>query len=242
MTEVLQEPYPVWQGLFDNAPDKEDRTELEDKACLLAELNYQTCNGGFPQWVDNGYGVRWQDTVDVLKEVGTKNAMKAIALIETFAEFIDDSKENRGCFGDYWLTETDTCYEICYDEENDEEYEEEYEEEYNPGWDYADKASSKYYEFNEALEAEIEAFLANGGKPNENPTEAITEASKANRKPIIRGPIDGNAFSILGVVQNALKKDTDMSNDEIEEIMKEAMSGDYNHLLQTCMKHVEFKI
>jgi hypothetical protein len=47
---------------------------------------------------------------------------------------------------------------------------------------------------------------------------------------------DGNAFAILGKVQKALKRagEKDAAND----FMQEAMSGDYDHLLQTAMKYV----
>jgi hypothetical protein len=45
---------------------------------------------------------------------------------------------------------------------------------------------------------------------------------------------DGNAFMILGLMSRALKKGG-ASKAEVDEFMKEAMSGDYDHLLQTCM-------
>lgn len=49
--------------------------------------------------------------------------------------------------------------------------------------------------------------------------------------------LNGNAFSILGAVARALKKEK-ISGEEIQKFQKEATSGDYNHLLQTCMKWV----
>lgn len=48
---------------------------------------------------------------------------------------------------------------------------------------------------------------------------------------------DGNAFSILGRVKNALIKAG--LNDQAERFLKEATSGDYEHLLITCMKYVD---
>ena len=48
---------------------------------------------------------------------------------------------------------------------------------------------------------------------------------------------DGNAFAILGKVSKALKK---AGHKELaEEFMAEATSGDYDHLLGTCMDYVE---
>jgi hypothetical protein len=49
---------------------------------------------------------------------------------------------------------------------------------------------------------------------------------------------DGNAFSILGSVIRAMRA-ASLPHDEIKRFRDEAMSGDYDHLLQTCMKWVE---
>jgi len=48
---------------------------------------------------------------------------------------------------------------------------------------------------------------------------------------------DGNSFAILAKVSKALKKAgyKDLAN----EFMDEATSGNYDHLLQTCMNYVE---
>ena len=50
---------------------------------------------------------------------------------------------------------------------------------------------------------------------------------------------DGNAFFILGTVNKALKRAGLMK--EAEAFMKEATTGDYDHLLQTAMKFVEIR-
>ena len=49
---------------------------------------------------------------------------------------------------------------------------------------------------------------------------------------------DGNAFSILGRVRKAMRR-ADIPETEIEQFSVEAMSGNYDHLLQTVMKTVE---
>jgi len=49
---------------------------------------------------------------------------------------------------------------------------------------------------------------------------------------------DGNAFAILGRVQRALRQ-ADVPSDEIDQFRKEATAGDYDHLLQTCMRWVD---
>lgn len=48
---------------------------------------------------------------------------------------------------------------------------------------------------------------------------------------------DGNAFSILGAVSKALKRAG--HGDVVDEFWAEATSGDYDHLLATCMRWVE---
>lgn len=49
---------------------------------------------------------------------------------------------------------------------------------------------------------------------------------------------DGNAFSIIAMVSKAMRK-AKVSEADIDQFKKEAMSGDYDHLLQTTMKTVD---
>ncbi len=48
---------------------------------------------------------------------------------------------------------------------------------------------------------------------------------------------DGNAFAILGKVRRELRRN-DVSDEQIEEFLEDAKSGDYNHLLNTAMNWV----
>lgn len=50
--------------------------------------------------------------------------------------------------------------------------------------------------------------------------------------------LDGNAFSIMGAFRRQAQKEN-WINDEIQSVLDEAMSGDYNHLLCTIMKYCE---
>jgi hypothetical protein len=47
---------------------------------------------------------------------------------------------------------------------------------------------------------------------------------------------DGNAFAILGRVRRAILKSN--RPELAEAFMQEAMAGDYDHLLATCMRYV----
>lgn len=48
---------------------------------------------------------------------------------------------------------------------------------------------------------------------------------------------DGNAFAIIGRVRNAMRR-AKVSESEVTAFTNEATSGDYDHMLQTCMKWV----
>jgi len=49
---------------------------------------------------------------------------------------------------------------------------------------------------------------------------------------------DGNAFSILGRFQKAARR-AGWSKEETDAVIKEAMSGDYNHLLAFLCRHCD---
>jgi len=51
---------------------------------------------------------------------------------------------------------------------------------------------------------------------------------------------DGNAFSILGIARRAAKS-AGWTSIQIEDMMKEAMSGDYNNLIGTVSKYFDVR-
>lgn len=50
--------------------------------------------------------------------------------------------------------------------------------------------------------------------------------------------LDGNAFALLGAFQKQARREG-WTAEEIKAVMDEAQSGDYDHLLQTLMRHCE---
>lgn len=50
--------------------------------------------------------------------------------------------------------------------------------------------------------------------------------------------LDGNAFSLMGAFRRQAKKEG-WTKDEIDGVLKEAQSLDYNHLLATLADHCE---
>lgn len=49
---------------------------------------------------------------------------------------------------------------------------------------------------------------------------------------------DGNAMSVIGRITAALRRNK-VSNDEINQFVEEAMSGDYDNVLATAMRWVD---
>ena len=49
---------------------------------------------------------------------------------------------------------------------------------------------------------------------------------------------DGNAFSIMGLVNRAMYR-AGLTAEQVTEYMDEATAGDYDHLLQTTMRYVD---
>ena len=48
--------------------------------------------------------------------------------------------------------------------------------------------------------------------------------------------VNGNAFSVIGAFQQAAKK-AGWPKDQIREVLDDAMSSDYDHLLATILNH-----
>ncbi len=61
-----------------------------------------------------------------------------------------------------------------------------------------------------------------------------------SEKPVVRGPVDGNAFAIMGAVIRALKAAG--QGDKVPEYTQKATSGDYDNLLRVSMEYVDFEL
>lgn len=49
--------------------------------------------------------------------------------------------------------------------------------------------------------------------------------------------VDGNAYSIMGYTAHALKREG--LRDKVDQMYKEATSGDYDNLIRVCMKYID---
>jgi hypothetical protein len=98
-----------------------EASDLERMAVVLGNLNYQVENGGFNQWVDNGYCTHISDVKECLELIDTETTRKILPMVETVEEFLLDevisgSVESRGCGG--WYFDDEKCgrdMESCYD-------------------------------------------------------------------------------------------------------------------------------
>lgn len=53
--------------------------------------------------------------------------------------------------------------------------------------------------------------------------------------------VDGNAYAIMGAVRRLLKRHG-VSQDTVDEFTKEAKNGDYDHMIQTCMRWINLEL
>ncbi len=72
-----------------------------------------------------------------------------------------------------------------------------------------------------------------------NESEVMDLCANEEEKPELRliGE-DGNVFFILGKAVRAARQ-AGWSEEKVEKFKKEAISGDYDHALQTCMEYFE---
>lgn len=59
-------------------------------------------------------------------------------------------------------------------------------------------------------------------------------------KPIVRGPVDGNAWSVMAAVRRALR-DAGLA-EQVPEYIQRATSGDYGNLLRVSLEYVDFEL
>ncbi len=68
-------------------------------------------------------------------------------------------------------------------------------------------------------------------------TAPKVDISKLSRPTANLVGVNGNVFSVLGHASKALKKGG-WTPPQVEAFMQEAMSGDYDNALRTCMKYL----
>lgn len=175
----------VWQPIVDRAFEKLRKTEyfqthnidterelldsldkVEKEAMVLGKFMQQVHNGGFAQWVDNGYAHHIDELIKALGNVGGSYSKKVIDLLESLLPYLD----HNGNF-----IEEDEPYEECYDVDTgeldkygDPIYEEECYDTWEtsvPGWEFAYTLDTPFYNISKEWQEEVLEYLlkqANG--------------------------------------------------------------------------------
>ena len=73
---------------------------------------------------------------------------------------------------------------------------------------------------------------------NKNYRKKVTIIEHAEKVQFDIANSDGNAFALIGGWKRAARREG-WSEDEIETVIADAMSGDYDHLVQTIMEYSE---
>jgi len=135
-----------WEELlekaYNNRPQNESYEDFLDSlptverhAVLLGTMDGQVKNGGWKQWVGNGYATQLQMVLRVLKQMGTDSAQKVVGMLRKLAPYIDSEMENRGTFHRYWKNGD------------------------GPDEDFLSALDDEYYALDEAFEKEVIAYL-----------------------------------------------------------------------------------
>ena len=90
-----------------------------------------------------------------------------------------------------------------------------------------------------AIDKDIEAIMNQFCHAIINNTTVVDSTPfRSGKKPKCKDfRSDGNAFALIGKVSRCLKENG--LKDQVEAFQKEAMSGDYNNVLRTCLKYVD---
>jgi len=219
-------------------------SSVERSAYLLNVLIGQVLNGGFHQWVGNGYALRLQETLAVVTAIGTPNSAAVAAALAALSPVINFEVSDEGCCGDYWVEPRGSRRGFHADDEEEGQDE----EEQSPGVAIAESLDENFCEIYEAWTLEIEAWLADGAPNRSTALGPVKRAVLAPSTGPVRYPQvsvrligeDSNAFRIMGATKEALKQ-YGVSAEEIAEFQRQARSGDYDHLLQTCIQWVSVK-
>jgi hypothetical protein len=144
---LLTENCP-WQALMDVAYDRWQTnphiksfkdmlntcTPKERAACILGKLNQQVENGGFLQWVDNGYAMGSHDWLESLLESMGPVSKKVLVLCQEMLSYCNDEGE-------------------LQDEDGDGDHD-------PRPWEASNALSTDFYNLEEEWHPEIYAYLA----------------------------------------------------------------------------------
>lgn len=214
-------------------------SEIEQAAVALGKLNQQVCNGGFNQWFDNGYAQVMADTclkaLAAMPQTGTVQEVTALLTLyhrvvegaeQEFASLENecDSNEDGECTG-CGACEVTSAADLAFRDLAE------------------DDLNDRYYAVDEKFLAECEEFFGHAVSRMLAGASVVVQAHPLSvyppGKPLVKlVGTDGNAFAVMGACRKAARK-AGWSNDQIQVVLDEMQSGDYNHLLATAGKYFE---
>ncbi len=115
--------------------DKPLRSEMNEKKDISQQINAfevlhsQVCNGGFQQWLINGYGELAEITICTLEAIGTENALKVADMVKKVIAEVEINSDDE---------------DFIYDSEFCE---------------YLDGLDNAFYQISDALQEEFKAYL-----------------------------------------------------------------------------------
>lgn len=131
--------------------DLDQLSPLHRGAYLLGCLIGQVRNGGFAQWVGNGYGLRLRETRAAAVAVGTECSQRIVAMLDGLEHSVDLDAEDRG-YGGLYFTMTAEEEEIFENGGDVITY----------GEALCDGFDDQFDEFDAHWELEVNAWLAAG--------------------------------------------------------------------------------
>ena len=266
---ILDAGYAAWQsepkwGYADMLENAETfYGEAAKLFIMLGKYNQQVCNGGHFQYYDNNYASEGKSHRDTDTDISLHKEMinlfksyrldvlplgaEVLKIMEAFHIEKDEEREITESCGDCGGSGCENCDrgEVTVDNQ-----------EYGnvSNCDDLDKLDTAYYEIYErfmgTVEQHVQEWFAKDANPISQtavpfdpfdlsePTAKAVAALPENKPRVKLIGQDGNAFRVMGAAQKAMRQ-FGLPKEKIDEYMKEAMSGDYDHLLATTMKYCD---
>jgi hypothetical protein len=109
----------VWKVHFSKGSIYEALPPLERKAIVLWDLHRQVYNGGFGQWVRNGYARSSREIVDATEEIGTNAAMEVQAIVKQMSILLQTERITEDEWEDAMSDYTNRYYHVMANFEDD---------------------------------------------------------------------------------------------------------------------------
>jgi hypothetical protein len=241
--------------------------EVAKLLVMVGKYNQQVGNGGHYQYFDNGYaGQEDRRRRNGNQDLSLHEEMVKLFEKHRLQFLINGEKvltvmKNLRIVKDEERTITETCSECggndddCKDCDNGEV------EVDNPEYgcvtntDELDKLDTAFYAVNDDFMTDLNKYAKNWLDTGKDPISTATPFDPFDLEPSAEvkaaTPVitphkprvklvgaDGNAFNVMGLARRAMR-DAKIAPEVIEEYLKEAQSGDYDHLLATTMKYCD---